>query len=187
MRHVKEKTYHGHTFFLHNPLELDDDDFDLLKLDHIYLLCFPRRALTNYSPVLHYGRSSLKHIFTCPLTRMDDKLQENDIRYDHLELGLLNLDDDHHLTSSSMGYIKSSFWYIPIEAYLNHIRIHHTHIEHRLVHEAILTRLPYQEMTWYHLIHHLALCLIDLSPLFALWLDQPCIFSYLFIMVTSWR
>ena len=35
MRPVKDKTYQDHTFALHIPLELDDDDLVLLKLEHL--------------------------------------------------------------------------------------------------------------------------------------------------------
>ena len=35
MRPVKEKTYQDHTFALRIPLELDDDDLVLLKLEHL--------------------------------------------------------------------------------------------------------------------------------------------------------
>jgi hypothetical protein len=32
---VRNKPYQDHTFALRNPLELDNDDLDLLKLDHL--------------------------------------------------------------------------------------------------------------------------------------------------------
>ena len=35
MRPVKEKTYQDHTFALRIPLELDDDDLVLFKLEHL--------------------------------------------------------------------------------------------------------------------------------------------------------
>ena len=35
MRPVKDKTYQDHTFALRIPLELDDDDLFLLKLEHL--------------------------------------------------------------------------------------------------------------------------------------------------------
>jgi hypothetical protein len=34
MRPAKEKPYQGHTFALRNPLELHDDDLELLEMDH---------------------------------------------------------------------------------------------------------------------------------------------------------
>ena len=39
MRPVKGKTYQDHTFALSIPLELDDDDIVLLKLEHLSCLC----------------------------------------------------------------------------------------------------------------------------------------------------
>ena len=39
MRPVKKKTYQDHTFALRIPLELDDDDLDSLKLEHLSWLC----------------------------------------------------------------------------------------------------------------------------------------------------
>jgi hypothetical protein len=42
------------------------------------------------SPIHHYGRASLSSVFMTPLA-------------------LLNIDDDHHFTSSIMGHMKSSF------------------------------------------------------------------------------
>jgi hypothetical protein len=35
MRPVEEKTYQEQTFALSNPLELDDDGLDTLKLDYL--------------------------------------------------------------------------------------------------------------------------------------------------------
>jgi hypothetical protein len=35
MRPVRKKPYQDHTFALRNPLELDNDDLDLLKLHHL--------------------------------------------------------------------------------------------------------------------------------------------------------
>jgi len=35
MRPVKEKTYQEHTFALRIPLELDDGDLDLLKMERL--------------------------------------------------------------------------------------------------------------------------------------------------------
>ena len=35
MRPVKEKTYQDHTFALRIPLELDDDDLVIFKLEHL--------------------------------------------------------------------------------------------------------------------------------------------------------
>jgi hypothetical protein len=35
MRPVKDKTYQDHTFALRIPLELDDDDLVLLKMEHL--------------------------------------------------------------------------------------------------------------------------------------------------------
>jgi hypothetical protein len=35
MRPVRKKPYQEHTFALRIPLELDEDDLDLLKLDHL--------------------------------------------------------------------------------------------------------------------------------------------------------
>jgi hypothetical protein len=36
MRPVRKKPYKEHTFSLHIPLELDDDDLVSLKLEHLY-------------------------------------------------------------------------------------------------------------------------------------------------------
>ena len=50
----------------------------------------------------------------------------------------LALDDDHHLTSSSTGYMRSPFWCKPMGRYLTQHR-DSTHIYHGLVHKAIWT------------------------------------------------
>ena len=69
MRSVKEKTYQDHTFALRIPLELDDDDLVLLKLEHLSWLCMLALAwwsLVNCSPILLCERLSFRHIFTSP-------------------------------------------------------------------------------------------------------------------------
>jgi hypothetical protein len=37
MRPERKKPYQDHTFALRNPLELDNDNLDLLKLHHLFL------------------------------------------------------------------------------------------------------------------------------------------------------
>ena len=68
MRPVKEKTYQDHTFALRIPLELDDYDLVLLKLEH--LLDCARLLLLGevlrIAPPYSYGRDYLLGIFTSP-------------------------------------------------------------------------------------------------------------------------
>ena len=114
IRPVKKKPYQGHTFALRNPLELDDDDLDHLKLDHLSWLRSAWWRLVKCSPIhnmgeLLLGTSSLDHY----------------------------LDDDHRLTSSAMGYMEASFWCMPMGRYLTpHRYSTHTHV-YGLVHKAI--------------------------------------------------
>ena len=51
-----------------SPLELDVDDLDFLKLDHLFLIALARWRLVDWSPILHYGWATLRHIFASPLT-----------------------------------------------------------------------------------------------------------------------
>ena len=69
VRPVKEKTYQDHTFALRIPLELDDDDLVLLKVEHLSWLCMLALAwwsLANCSPILLWERLSFRHVFTSP-------------------------------------------------------------------------------------------------------------------------
>ena len=52
MRPVKKKTYQDHTFALHIPLELDDDDLDSLKLEHLSWLCLLAHAWWRHLQML---------------------------------------------------------------------------------------------------------------------------------------
>ena len=52
MRPVKKKSYHDHTFALHIPLELDDDDLDSLKLEHLSWLCLLAHAWWRHLQML---------------------------------------------------------------------------------------------------------------------------------------
>ena len=64
------------------------------------------------------------------------------ISKDFFEMLLLSfhvkLDDEHHLTTSTMGKMESSYWCMPMERYLTTNR-NATHIYHGLVHKAIWT------------------------------------------------
>ena len=48
-RPVEKKTYQDHTFALRIPLELDDDDLDSLKLEHL-LIVLASTSLMETSP-----------------------------------------------------------------------------------------------------------------------------------------
>ena len=100
-----------------------------LQVDHLSWLHFAWWRLTYRSPIHQDGSASLRNIFTWPLS--PNGLQASSIWYlldAHLELAHLNLDDDHHLTSSFMSYKKSSFWCKPMERYLTPTKECHTHI-----------------------------------------------------------
>ena len=131
--------YQDHTFSLSIPLELDDDDLDSLMLEHLSWIRFARWRHIDCSPTRHYGRGSLKSIFTWTLSPKGWQAPIMWSLWDApLGLALLNFDDDHHLTSSTMGYIKSSFWCNPMERYLTPQR-YITHTYHGLVHKANCT------------------------------------------------
>ena len=100
----KRKTKQGHTFALRIPLDLDDDASCFIQAGTLHLIIVASWRLIICSPIHHYGIASLRHIFTCPLS--PNGWQASSIwssRDAYLELALLNLDDDRHLTSSSYG------------------------------------------------------------------------------------
>ena len=82
------------------------------------------------SPIHHYGRDPFRQIFIWPQSPNGWQASSKGFFRDaYLELPLLKLDDEHHLTSSTMGYMKSFFWCMPMERYLNTNRnATHTHI-----------------------------------------------------------
>ena len=110
MRPVKEKTYQEQTFALRNPLELDDDDLDLLKLEHLCWLRSLGEASQIAPPYSTMGKPLLGISSLVHYLQMEDELQAYDIfEMAHLESWLLIHDDDHHLTSSSHGLYESFF------------------------------------------------------------------------------
>ena len=81
-----------------------------LQVDHLSWLRFAWWRLKHCSPILHYGRASLRHIFTWTLSLNGWQASSlGFLRDAPLELALRNIDDDHHFTSSIMGHMKSSF------------------------------------------------------------------------------
>jgi len=102
---------------------------------------------------------------------------------DFFEMLLLSfhvkLDDEHHLTTKTMGNMKSSFWCMPMERYLTTHR-NATHTYHGLVHKAIWT-----------IAYHTTRYIIPLgtSCSFVCW-SQAWSTLYLFFflhMMMSWR
>jgi hypothetical protein len=97
----KETISRSYFFLAHNPLDLDDDDCDLLKLDHnswLHLLVESCGLL----PILQYGKDSLRNILTHPLP--PNGWQDSIIWYLRDQLSwtwILNHDEDHHLKLSS--------------------------------------------------------------------------------------
>ena len=108
-----DSTYQDHTFALSIPLELDDDDVDSLKLEHLSWSCLLAHAwwrLLQNSPIHQYGRNTLRHIFTLP--QSSNRCQASSIWYlhvDHLEVAPHNLDVDHHMTPTMRSCDPS--WY----------------------------------------------------------------------------
>jgi hypothetical protein len=51
---------------LRNPLELDNDDLDLLKLHHLSWMCLLSEVLWIAPPYSTMGETLFKHIFTYP-------------------------------------------------------------------------------------------------------------------------
>ena len=66
MRPVKEKTYQEQTFALRIPLELDDDDLDLLKMERLSWLRLLGEVLRIAPPYSTMGETLFRHIFTHP-------------------------------------------------------------------------------------------------------------------------
>ena len=66
MRPVRKKPYQEHTFALRIPLELDGDDLDLLKLDHLSWLSLLGEVLRIAPPYSTMEETLFKHIFTYP-------------------------------------------------------------------------------------------------------------------------
>ena len=178
------KTYQDHTFSLSIPLELDDKDLDLLNMEHLSWFRFAQWIHIDCSPIRHYGGGSFKSIFTWSLSPKGWQASSMWSFWDApLGLSLLHFDDDHHLTSSTMGYMNSSFWCKPMERYITPHR-YTTHTYHVLVHKTICTILT---IPWSHMVFLLAVWVDQLINLLALCLDQPSIFSSLFIIMMSWR
>jgi hypothetical protein len=66
MRPERKKPYQDRTFALHNPLELDNDDLDLLKLDHLSWMRLLGEVLQIAPLYSTMGETLFKHIFTYP-------------------------------------------------------------------------------------------------------------------------
>ena len=84
-------------------------------------------------PYTKMGEASQRQIFTWPLS--SNGWQDPSIWHllvDHLEL------EPHHLTPSFMSYTRSSFWCKLMTRHLTQHR-YTKHIDHGLVHKAILT------------------------------------------------
>ena len=97
----------------HGPLELDDDDLDSLKLDHLSWLCWLDEDWWIAPPYSTMGE---------PLFRTSSQVHCHhkgrqassiwSLRDAPLELAHGNLDDDHHLMSSFSWVV----WYLPLDA-----------------------------------------------------------------------
>jgi hypothetical protein len=66
MRPERKKPYQDHTFALRNPLELDNDNLDLLKLHHLSWMRLLGEVLRIAPPYSTMGETRFKHIFTYP-------------------------------------------------------------------------------------------------------------------------
>ena len=91
------------------PLELDDVDLDLFKWT-TFLDCASLGEDPNIAPP--YSTMGEPLLGTSSHEDYLNGWQASSLgflRDAPLELALLNIDDDHHLTSSIMGHMKSSF------------------------------------------------------------------------------
>ena len=66
-------------------------------------------------------------------------------------------DDDHHLSSYSMGYMEYPFWCKPKGRNLTPQK-YSTHVSWVSSQSYMHNFLPYHEITWSHLVYHLVLC-----------------------------
>ena len=147
MRPVKWKPYKDHNFALRiNPLEVEEDDLHLLKMHHLPRLRFGEDSHVA-PPYTKMGEAPQRQIFTWPLS--SNGWQAPSIWHllvDHLKLA------PHHLTPSFMSYTRSSFW---CKLMTRHLTQHRDtkHIDHGLVHKAILTSAHHtmrsHDPSWY--------------------------------------
>jgi hypothetical protein len=79
MRPVRKKPYQYHTFALSIPLELDNDDLDLLKLDHLSWLRLLGEVLRIAPPYSTMGETLEEISSYVHYHQMDTKLQAYDI------------------------------------------------------------------------------------------------------------
>jgi hypothetical protein len=131
------------------PLDLHDDDASYFIQDRIlHLIIIAWWRLNCGTPVHHYGITSLKHVFTCPLSPNGQQVASIwSSRYSYLEISLLNLDDDHHLMSSTlMGYIRSYFWCMPMKRLLTHMDNTNEHSSQSLIDKAHHTMRSHEPM-----------------------------------------
>jgi hypothetical protein len=64
-RALKEKSYQEQTLTLHIPLELDDEDLDRIKMEHISWLClFGDEGLQITTPYFTMGEPLIRHILS---------------------------------------------------------------------------------------------------------------------------
>jgi hypothetical protein len=107
MRPIRKKPYQYHTFALSIPLEVDNDDLDLLKLDHLSWLSLLGEVLRIAPPYSTMEETLYKHIFTYPWSQY--RWQASSIcslLVAHLELAL----DLINPRANSSSFIMTVSW-----------------------------------------------------------------------------
>jgi hypothetical protein len=152
---------------IHPPLVARSDPFTWPpQVGPPFLIALARWSLADCSTILHYGRDSLRNVFTCLSS-------PNGCRSSIIWF-LLDAHHDFEFSTLMMttpcrhpliSYMKSSFACKPMEWYLNPHEITRSHLVHRVCF-----------VSWSSWIPTLHLDLINLIPFF-----------YLFIMMMPWR